>query len=271
MHEDHVAGLPPAGAGGEFVDRLAGYVDTFWPGWRQRVRGASDAEIADLERLAGLTARGWRFPDTYRRYLEFCGHDDGGLLDSMEGRLGKLRTVDDLRRLYQGIAEDPDERDHPRYPVVLGSEIGVFLALDLRPPRRAEPAVISEGTKELFAESWEMAVFQHATLVRARQVLPVCLWTSASPEALAEALARRGASSAIEVLTAFAREHGFTPAWFNDAKHVCLARPDVLVWTGLSHAVFLVVAGTVESTVYQIGDELASAFAASSLIRLSAP
>lgn len=262
MRHDHEYSLPPTGSVNDLTDRLTVYVDAFRPGWSQRVRGADEAEIVELEQLSGLAAHGLRYPDVYRRHLKLCGHDDDGLLDSLHGRMGKLRTVNQLRELYQAMAEHPEDWSGPHLPVVLGSEIGTYLAFDLQSSHQSQPAVVSEDTKRTYADSWEKLVFQHTALIRARETMQVSIEASTSPEALAEALARRGTSSAAEVLTTFATEHGFTPAWFNDTQHICLTRPGTLIWTSLSHAVFLVIAGNAEPAVHQLGEHLTSAFAA---------
>jgi hypothetical protein len=140
---DARAQRPPAGGHrGDFVERLARYVDTFRPGWSRRVQGATGAEIAELERLSGA-----------------------------------------------------------------------YLAL--------RDAIVHAESGTVFAESWEKLVFQHAALVRAKEAFPVYRWTSAA--------ARGTTPRAAEVLTAFAAEHGFARAWFDDARHICLTRPDALV------------------------------------------
>lgn len=256
--------FPSAGTVADMTDRLDRFVAAYWPRWAQRVRGASEAEIAELEELSGLAARGRRYPDAYRRHLAFLGHDDGGLLHALHGAYGRQRTVGGLRDLYLELAECPDWID-PERPIVLGCDIGAFLSLDLRPPHQEEPAVVHEGSGEVYAESWEKLLFRQATLTCRSGSAAVSLWASTSPRALAEALARQGAAGVVEVLSAFGAEHGFTPAWFNDSQHHCLSRDDMLVWASLEHAVALDVSGDDERTVRAFGERLAHAFGCASL------
>ncbi|MFD9435262.1 hypothetical protein [Streptomyces sp. NPDC060002] len=245
------------------IDRLAEYVDSYRPGWSRRVKGAAEAEIADLEELCGLAALGWRYPEAYRRYLAFCGHDDDGLLEGMHGAYGFQRTVADLRGFYDDVDNEPWTA--PEFPVVLINTLHMPLSLDLRPSRCSEPAVVDgENPDGVYAESWEKLVFQNATLY-GRSNTAVTMWASTSPRALAEALARTRAATPVEVLSAFGTEHDLQPAWFNDSQHFCMSRADAMVWTSLSHGALFHVTGDSGTEVGKLGKQLARAVGATNL------
>ncbi|MET9663725.1 hypothetical protein [Streptomyces sp. NPDC006510] len=245
------------------TDRLIEYVDSYRPGWSRRAKGATEAEIAELEELCGLAALCWHYPEAYRRYLAFCGHDDNGLLKSLEGTYGFQRTVADLREFYRDTDNEP--WTDPEYPVVLLNTLYMPLSLDLRPSMRSEPAVVDgENPDRVYAESWEKLVFQNATW-HARSAAAVTMWASASPHSLAGALARTRAATAVEVLSAFGAEHGLQPAWFNDSQHLCLSRADVMVLANLSHGVNFNVTGDSGTEVGKLSNQLARAVGATNL------
>ncbi|MFE7046560.1 hypothetical protein ACFU9X_46540 [Streptomyces atratus] len=259
------------------IDRLVEYVDSYCPGWSRRVKGAAEAEIAELEELCGLAALGWRYPEAYRRYLAFCGHDDDGLLEGLHGAYGFQRTVADLRGFYRDVDNEPWTA--PEFPVVLLNSLYMPLSLDLRPSRCSEPAVVDGENpespnlntgieaNEVYAESWEKLVFQNATLY-GRSNTAVTMWASTSPRALAEALALTRAATPVEVLSAFGTEHGLQPAWFNDSQHFCLSRADAMVWTSLSHGVLFHVTGDSGTEVGKLGNQLARGIGATNLTTL---
>ena len=209
--------------------------------------GASDAEIAELERRSG----GVRHPDAYRRFLALCGHDDDGLLDTLDGRLGKIRTVGRLLDLYE---EDPDDWTDSGRPVVLGSEIGIYLAFDRLRGH-------GEGLRRVVGEAG-LAARRRGPCACGLSCVLLVVHLAGGPGGGRSDRSR-------EMLTAFAAEHGLTPAWFGDERHVCLAGPGTLLWAGLTHAVFMVVAGDDEALVRRLGDWLVTTVRARNLTRMN--
>lgn len=229
------------GTADDLVTRLGRFVDARRPGWSGRVRGASPAEIAELEAVAGLAAAGLRLPPSYRATLAFLGHDDGGLLASMQYRYGATRSISQLIDLHRELA---DEHDDACQPIILGSELGVYLAFELRRvDAHGESPVVGEGSSDVFAASWERLLFQHATLDGDHLEAEASWWGSVSPNRLAEALRIDGAASVAEVLAAVAVEHGLAPAWFGDDGHQYLARDEVAAWISTIHGLSFTVTG----------------------------
>jgi hypothetical protein len=250
--------LPEQGTADDLVPRLVRYVDGRRDGWSRSVRGATADEIAGLERASGLAAQGRRFPASYRHTLGLFGHDDAGLLASLQGAYGDHRTVRQLAALYAGLGAELD----PLQPIVLGCSIGDYLAFDMEDSDGdREPPVVHEGTHNPYAESWEKLVFQQAALRCDAWTAPEDWWASASPKALRSALARTGTSVAAE-LDAVADARGLARAWFGDANHVYLSGAGPSVWASVEHGILFYVTGSEAPEVRGLAEELAVRFGA---------
>jgi hypothetical protein len=258
--------VPPEGTSEDLAERLRGYVERYRPGWSRRVRGVTDGELAELEALAGLTDRGWRYPDSFRRHLALCGHDDDGLLGRLCGTYGTYRTFGHLRDCYR--EQEGGEFD-PRYPLVLGNSVGCWLAVDVQPPRPDEPPVLYEDTDQVYAGSWERLLFQHVAAECGIATLAVSGWASASRRTADAALTGAGFTGSRVAFTAVTADLGLEPGWFNDDQHFCAFGPDLAVWSVHDIGVMFYVSGPSEAAVRRIAAPLIDATGAGPLTPLS--
>ncbi len=81
----------------EWIDEFLAYMDKFDPQFKNKIRGANETEIKEIENNLDIS-----LPKTYREYLENMGQSDGGLFESSRAKT----DVKELLELIKIIREE---------------------------------------------------------------------------------------------------------------------------------------------------------------------
>ena len=188
------------------------YVTSFAPEFPRYIRGASPAQIAELERLAGR-----ELPPSYKNFLAAMGENDGGLSLLFDGTM----NIEDVLAYYReeiitGIFPPPPDA------ILIGIE-GVStpsIALDCRAPGEP-PVMFVDGQKytNLFAGSLDKLLFNTAF---SKYVLSRFPW-EVNYVASFNAVGKRDLTP---IMPDLARECGLQPLWFSDRVCCCAENAD---------------------------------------------
>ncbi len=255
-----LARLPEPGTTDDMIERLVRYVEMFMPDWADRVEGASDGQIAELERLWRLPHAGLAYPASFRRYLSFMGIDDDGFMEDLHYARGYYRGFRQLRELYLDPTHNAD--NVRELPIVAGCWTSAMVCLDLSRADLGEPPVTDEFGSTVLARSWESQLFRHAAEIGERQLCRHSWWLTANGRRLMEVL-QTSVRGAMNVLAKFGESRGFSPAWFSDDQCLCLVRDDVMIWALFEHGVSLQVSGDDDHGLQPILRDLVETFGTS--------
>jgi hypothetical protein len=185
------------------TDDLINFVSTYDPAFPTRIRGASPEEIAELERLAGLS-----LPPAYKNYLLRMGRNDGGF--DVGG--GSTTKIDALLEYYTESL-DFDMEDIPPNCLVVAISGGGTFELSLEYGSDAgHPVLLTSGDtiKGLLSESFEKLLFRHAFVKYRLGSFPssAIYWGDSNEESLKKA-------------TEVALNMSFERQWFSDRVSFC--------------------------------------------------
>jgi SMI1/KNR4 family protein SUKH-1 len=191
------------------MEELLEYISRYRPQFAREIRGATEEEIAQLERLVGEP-----LPDQYRSFLEIMGIDPGPFSFSNDDAM----TIADITYYYR--ERDRGETKAPSDCVVIawgGTEYEEQqLSLEQGSPTTSRVLVSSdEQILELYAASFEKLLFRRAFIQ-----YPLLLSSS------------RGIyighthEHQVEIAGGVARAHAFREHWFSDQVAFCGERED---------------------------------------------
>ena len=192
------------------VDDLIRYVIRYKPDYQQTIRGASDAEIAELEQLVGR-----ELPPHYRQYLERMGHNDGGL----EFGQGGYTDVAPIIQLYRESISTDEIEIPPNCLAISWGGVGVSfdeICLEFGPPENAR--VLFTGADEvlaLYAATFTGLLFRMAFETFQVNAFPQ------SKRYISEDDQRQ-----VEQAGRFAEQLGFVRRWFSDDIAFCGEQQD---------------------------------------------
>lgn len=177
------------------------YVSKYRPEFASEIRGAGNAEIILLERMAGVS-----LPADYRAFLSLMGHADGGLNLTFDG----TTDIDEIIDLYQAAAV----KDWlPPDCLLVGVGKLALQAMCLRLGAGKEPPVVlAEGktVTRTHAESLRKLLFRTAFMkYRTKALVHRAFGSTASPEPVL----KQGRELAGLL--------GYEEMWFSDAVAFC--------------------------------------------------
>jgi len=220
------------------IDDLISYVSKFQPDFPTRIQGAGAEDVAELERLTGLS-----LPFTYKEYLLRLGRDDGGL-DVGGGSTTKISAIVD----YYTESMEFDMQDIPPNCLVIAVSGGGTFELSLEYKSDTEyPVLLTSGDtiKGFFSESFEKLLFRHAFVKYRMRSLPssAIYWGGSDEESLRKAL---------EV----ALNLGFERKWFSDRVSFCGESHEsaVVIERILSRPVWMRISAQQAAEVERLGD-----------------
>ncbi|MEK8019760.1 MAG: SMI1/KNR4 family protein [Candidatus Parabeggiatoa sp.] len=191
------------------VEQFIKYACEFVPDYRERIRGASLAEIETFEQLVGVP-----FPQIYKDYLLRLGYDNGGL--EIVGDYSDITVLieyyEEFMLPYGEVSDDT---------IVIGEDmiVGSFV-LHCIPSK--EPAVFNgepNNLGSLYSESFEKLLFRSVfTVCQHRRFPYVVSLMNDDYRPLLKPLA--------EVVIIL----GYTPLWFSDSVAFCAEKPESTIY-----------------------------------------
>lgn len=191
------------------IDDLIRYVTRHKPDYPQAIRGATEAEVAELEGLVGR-----ELPPHYRQYLERMGHNDAGLEFGQSGYTDITPITELYREINPGYIEIP-----PNCLAISWGAVGVDfdgICLELGRPESAR--VLFTGADEvlaLYAATFTGLLFRMAFETFRMNAFPH-----------SKRYVNGDDKRQVEQAGRFAEQLGFVRRWFSDDIAFCGEQQD---------------------------------------------
>lgn len=189
------------------IDDLIQYATRYKPAYPQTIRGASEAEIAELEGLVGR-----ELPPHYRQYLERMGHNDGGLKFGEDG----YTDIPMIISLYRDINAGEIELPPDCLGIACHSDHYGQIALEFGSLQTSRVLFTSGGEVDaLYAATFMGMLFRMAF-----QMCPMHTFSHSTSHSNADDKRQ------IEQAGRMAEHLGFVRHWFSDEIAFCGERED---------------------------------------------
>ncbi|TGO02265.1 hypothetical protein PN36_27820 [Candidatus Thiomargarita nelsonii] len=194
------------------MKRFIEFVSQYEPDFPSKIKGASDSEIMQFERLIGHP-----LPTFCRDYLSRMGHNHGGI------DIGRNEAKTDIGTLIKYYEEYilPGEEEIPPESIVIAAHGYLINQISLQ-GNEFEPIVnFSDGEEieSLYAESLEKLLYQITYMKYHLKQFPFAASYVGSIKA-------NRAEPAREIVL----ELGFEPRFFSDVVTLCADRKEASIW-----------------------------------------
>jgi len=207
--------FPSTGDHTTLLKRLSEYIHVFDPIWIEKIKPASQEQIALFEEISQLKKWTTELPEPYLIFLESMGIEDGGLLSKSLGGTANIEEMIDLYKEFQKF--DPEVFDTP-YLAFFDKEMGGEYSIDLS-GKYSDHILESDSGEvyEVISKNFETMLFQAAFNKFER--FCYTLYFGVSEHNLRNRISMYGVKNVFLLLDKVTEKYGLKLAWFSDTSH----------------------------------------------------
>lgn len=197
------------------------------PQWNQKIRPASEEQIAELKRISGFAARGYEIPKEYLAFLRRMGQDDGGLISNYFDCYTDIRAIINYYQDQTG-EEWFDENDEPRENQLLIT-IGAMtnepdFCITLKEDGGHEVSGrhytwSQKKATDYYAETFDKFIMQIVFHLYEQAKYQNTVFLSSCYNDIKETVQQYGDAKLMQMIRELAQSYGFQPSWCSDQWH----------------------------------------------------